>query len=160
MTNSSIEKVGSTPAERPAPKAAARRKPANKKIPEGARKPADHQSAKNDVVEPKIRTIEWGTKAGEPNDDGTPGERVPATYQIDPLSFDDIDFIEAMIDMEGQPEARQAVYAYKALRTLLGPEQLAEYKINEKDPETRRTPFSGTVPFFNHILTELDQGNS
>lgn len=157
---SNIEKVGAEK-ERPAPKAAARRRTPTKNIPDGAKKPADHRSAKEDVVAPDKVTVEWKTKPGERNEDGTPGERIPATYDIDILVFDDIDFVEAMIELDATTsDSERSVHAFKGLKILLGPEQFAQYKDNIRDPETGRASFSDTVPFFNHIVREVKQGNS
>lgn len=157
---SNIEKVGAEK-DRPAPKAAARRRAPAKRIPDGAKKPEDHRSAKEDVVAPDKVTVEWKTKPGEPDEDGNPGERIPATYDIDILVFDDIDFVESMIALDdSNSDSERSVYAFKALRQLLGPEQFAQYKENIRDPETGRASFSDTVPFFNHIVREVKQGNS
>lgn len=160
MSETAIEKVGArNTGDRPAPKGAPRKSRA-KGIPDGAKKPADHQPAKNDVVEPKTTTITWGTQAGKPNADGTPGERIPATYVIDPLDFDDIEFVEALIALDEATEnGTRGVQAYRALRFLLGPEQMARYKENERDPETGRTKFSGTAGLFEHIMEKMNQGN-
>lgn len=160
MSETAIEKVGARTGDRPAPKGAPRKSRA-KAIPDGAKKPADHQPAKNDVVEPAPKTIVWGTQPGEPNEDGTPGERTPAEYVIDPLAFDDLDFVEALIAVdEASDNGTRGVQAYRALRFLLGPEQLDAYKRNERDPETGRIKFSGTATFFEHIMKEMNQGNS
>lgn len=161
MSEAAIEKVGSrTPGDRPGPKGKGR-KPAGKNIPDGAKKPADHQPAKTDVEDSKVVKVKWGTKPGEPDEDGNPTEAVPAEYTIDLEVFDDLDFVEAMIDMDAAgTEAERQIHAYRALRRMLGDKQLVEYKNNSRDPKTGRTSFNDSVGFFNHIVTATKQGNS
>lgn len=155
MTEPKTPKVETT-GGRPSRAAA---KPKQQAIPAGAKKPQDHQPAKADVA-PKDFIITWNTAPGEPNEDGSPGERVPAVYIIPASHFDDIDFMDAMIEMQtAETDADRSMHAYLGIKSLLGPEQFKQYKINERDPETGRTTFSGTIPFFNHVVEEANQGN-
>lgn len=160
-SESRIEKVTPDAANRPGPRGGKPRA-SRSKIPDGARKPQDHQPAKTDVVPSSARTIVWGTKPGPLNEEtGERGEREPAEYEIDPAHFDDIDFMESMIEMgNAATDGERSAYAFLALRQLLGDKQWSQYKQNLRDPETGRGSYSDTVPFFNHVMTEFKQGNS
>ncbi len=110
----------------------------------GARKPADHASAKTDVEAPKVLTIEWHGH----------------TYTITPDAFDDLEFVEAMlaVDDPAMEDAERSVQAFKGVKILLGPAGLAAYKENER--KDGRVSFSGMMDFFNHLIEETKRKNS
>ena len=119
--------------------------PAGKAIPPSAKKPADHQPAKTDVVEAEAIEVEWhGHK-----------------YRIETDAFDDLEFVEAMMDMDSETDdSARAVQAFKGLRQLLGPAGMAAYKENERDKKTGRVSFQGVVLFFNYLMEESKRKNS
>jgi hypothetical protein len=111
----------------------------------GARKPADHASAKTDVEAPKVLEITWhGHK-----------------YVIEPDAFDDLEFVEAMlaVDDPGTEDAERSVQAFRGVRILLGPEGMATYKDNERS-KGGRVSFSGMMEFFNFLMEETKRKNS
>jgi hypothetical protein len=111
----------------------------------GARKPADHASAKTDVEAPKAIEIEWhGHK-----------------YVIEPDAFDDLEFVEAMLAVDDPKveDAERAIQAFKGVKILLGPEGFEQYKDNERS-ETGRVSFSGVMTFFEHLMDETNRKNS
>jgi hypothetical protein len=112
----------------------------------GARKPADHASAKTDVEAPGNIEIEWhGHK-----------------YVITPDAFDDLDFVEAMlaVDDPATENAERSVQAFKGVKILLGPEGMEQYKDNERDKKTGRVTFSGMMEFFQHLMEATNRKNS
>ncbi|UXE04752.1 tail assembly chaperone [Arthrobacter phage Shambre1] len=147
-----VEKVGAGRAAA-RPTAATRKRPSRAKgaVPAGAKKPEDHQSAKTDVAGLKTVVVEYGQDA-----DGN-----PYTYSIEPEAFDDLEFVDAMIALEGSTdEAQRTVAAYQGLKQLLGPEGMELYKTRARDPKTGRVSFSGMIPFFNEVMKASKQGNS
>lgn len=111
----------------------------------GARKPADHAPAKADVEEQKNLEVEWhGHK-----------------YTITPDAFDDLEFVEAMLDVDDPTieDAERSVQAFKGVRILLGPEGMAAYKEHER-AQNGRVSFSGMIDFFNHLMEVTKRKNS
>ena len=139
-----IEKVGNRRA-RPTTERKTRGTTAKKAEAAGARKPADHASAKTDVEAPKSIEIEWHGH----------------NYVIEPDAFDDLEFVEAMlaVDDPKTENAERSVQAFKGVKILLGAEGFDTYKDNERSA-SGRVSFSGVMDFFNHLMEETNRKNS
>ncbi|CAH0296653.1 hypothetical protein SRABI26_04401 [Arthrobacter sp. Bi26] len=120
---------------------AAARRTAPSKVPAGAKKPADHQPAKEDVAGPKDYVITW------PNT--TDPDAVTHEYVIAGENLDDAELVEHFTDNN----------AIAALRIMLGPEGWAEYKENARG-ENGRVTASGATEFLDYALSEMKRGNS
>jgi hypothetical protein len=123
-------------------KAVAKRRAANaSSIPAGAKRPADHQPAKEDVTGPKDTLVRW---PAEEQDGATTHE-----YLIAAENLDDAELLEYFTDEN----------FIGALRIMLGREQWLAYKEHAR-LENGRVTASGAAEFLNHILTEVKRGNS
>lgn len=111
------------------------------KIPAGAKKPADHQPAKEDVTGPKDTIVTWPVT--------TDPEAATHDYLIAGEALDDAELLEYFTDDN----------FVGALRVMLGAEGWAAYKANARG-ENGRVTASGASEFLNHILAEVKRGNS
>lgn len=149
-----IEKV--TPSRTRAARPSTARKGAGSKTAEkaaaaGARVPADHAPAKTDVQPAGLRRIEWRQD---------PETKEPYVYEIDAEEFDDLDYIDAMIEMERAGDGpKGATYAYIAMKQLLGPERMELWKERETAIEGRPR-FTAMMQFFQSTMEQLQKGNS
>jgi hypothetical protein len=112
-----------------------------KAIPAGARKPSDHQPAKEDVTGPKDTVVTW------PNT--TDPDAETHEYLIAGEALDDAELLEHFTD--GNFVA--------ALRSMLGPEGWATYKEHARG-ENGRVTASGARDFLDFTLAEVKRGNS
>jgi hypothetical protein len=125
-------------------KAAAKsRAPRARAIPAGAKKPTDHQPAKEDVTGPQDTTVVWPPQ--ETAEDGV----VSHEYFIAGENLDDAELLEYFTDQN----------FVGALRIMLGPEQWAAYKENARLASGRVTA-SGAAEFLEYVLQEVKRGNS
>ena len=147
---SEIEKVSpSTARPTAARKSRAKAPAAGSAIPAGARKPADHAPAKQDV-QPSVQRIEWRED---------PKTKEPYVYEIDAEDFDDLDYVDALISMEtSKSDSEATAYAYIALKTLLGEDRLELWKQRERLTQGK-AKFSQATAFFNSMMEQLKKGN-
>ena len=101
-------------------------------IPAGAKKPADHAPAKEDVEGPQPVTVEWNGH----------------DYVISPENMDDVEVLEYFTDEN----------FVGALRLILGADQWQSYKDNERN-ESGRVTASGASEFLDHALKAVKRGN-
>jgi hypothetical protein len=89
-------------------------------VPANAKKPADRKApaAKDDATGPADLTVEWGG-----HEYFVPGE-----------AFDDVEFLDAMIDAETKGDD---VAAYRAARSLLGEDVWNEFRANARGANGR-----------------------
>lgn len=113
------------------------------RVPAGAKKPADHQPAKEDVTGPKDTMVTW------PPLDTAPDGTVSHEYFIAGESMDDAELLEYFTDEN----------FIGALRIMLGPKQWLAYKENARN-ENGKVTASGAAEFLNHVLAEVKRGNS
>lgn len=148
-----IEKVTPT-RSRPttARKTAPKKTAAQRAAEAGAKAPADHAPAKTDVKGESVKRIEWR----EDPETGT-----PFVYEIDAEDFDDLDYVDAMIEMERAGEGPAgSTYAYIAMKQLLGPERLELWKEREKLTQAGKVRFTAMLRFFESMMDQLKKGNS
>lgn len=108
------------------------RKPAAKTtVPAGAKKPADRQTAKDDVVG-KITEFDWR---------GT-------TYAVDPDKLDDLEFFEAL---------ETNLFA-TALKRMLGDQQYDRFKNQVREAEGR-VSIKTTETFLTEYMEFANRGN-
>ena len=108
------------------------RKPAAKTtVPAGAKKPADRQTAKDDVVG-KITEFDWR---------GT-------TYAVDPDKLDDLEFFEAL---------ETNLFA-TALKRMLGTQQYDRFKNQVREAEGR-VSIKTTETFLTEYMEFANRGN-
>lgn len=102
----------------------------------GATVPEDHQPAKSDVRKLADTPVEWAGKE----------------YLIEAEAMDDMELLEDLSDGN----------FISALRSMLGPQQWADYKEEHRDPDTGRVKVSdaGASEFLDHCLKELKRKNS
>lgn len=125
----------------PAPNKAVAKQRATSSIPEGAKKPSDHQPAKEDVTGPQDTTV-WWPPVSEDGD-------VSHEYLIEGEALDDAELLEFFTDEN----------FVGALRIMLGPKQWRDYK-DVSRLKSGRVTASGAAEFLNHILAEVKRGNS
>jgi hypothetical protein len=113
------------------------------RVPAGAKRPADHQPAKEDVTGPKDTMVTWPPL--DQAEDGT----VSHEYFIAGESMDDAELLEYFTDEN----------FIGALRIMLGPKQWLAYKENARN-ENGKVTASGAAEFLNHVLAEVKRGNS
>lgn len=115
--------------------AAAKRRAAQpgSKVPANVKQPGDHQPAKSDVQEPQDVEVEWNGH----------------TYVVLAESQDDAELLEHLTDQNH----------VGALMSMLGRPGWAEYKANERDPETGRVTNEGAARFLAHIMETLKRKN-
>jgi hypothetical protein len=109
-------------------------------IPAGAKRPADHQPAKEDVTGPADTLVRWPKEA-----EGVTTHE----YLIAAENLDDAELLEYFTDEN----------FIGALRIMLGREQWLAYKEHAR-LENGRVTASGAADFLNHILAEVKRGNS
>lgn len=126
----------------PVPNKAVTKARANSSIPEGAKLPADHQPAKEDVTGPKDTLVLWPPISEE---EGVTSHE----YLIEAENLDDAELLEYFTDDN----------FIGALRIMLGREQWNAYKEHSRLASGRVTA-SGAAEFLNHILAEVKRGNS
>lgn len=103
------------------------------KIPAGARKPADHQSAKEDVEGPQDQVF----------------EHEGVEYTVSGDSLDDAELLEHFTTNN----------FVGALMKLLGLEQWVQWKEAHRDPETGRVKASDAAQFLNIAMEKLKRKN-
>lgn len=103
------------------------------KVPAGARRPADHQSAKEDVEGPQDQVFEH---------DGV-------TYTVSGDALDDAELLEHFTTNN----------FVGALMKLLGLEQWAEWKEANRDPESGRVKASDAAKFLSVAMDKLKRKN-
>jgi hypothetical protein len=111
-------------------------------IPAEAKKPQDHQPAKEDVTGPKDVTVYWPPRS---EDEGVTSHE----YLIAGENMDDAELLEYFTDEN----------FIGALRIMLGRKQWLAYKDHARLEDGRVTA-SGAAEFLNHILKEVKRGNS
>lgn len=104
------------------------------KIPEGARRPADHASAKEDVEGPKDVTFEY--KGHE--------------YTVDGAAMDDAELMEHFTTNN----------FVGALMLLLGNKQWLAWKGRARNEDTGRVPATAAAEFLEFVLKEVKRKNS
>lgn len=109
--------------------------PANVKAPQD-RKP----SAKDDVEGPADVTVEWNGHE----------------YTIDGSAFDDLEFLDAIVEAE---ESESEVAAFRAAKTLLGQEVWKAFRENERG-ENGRVKASSFMELFAHVMESAQRKNS
>lgn len=102
------------------------------KVPAGANKPADHQTAKADVIN-EVKEFDWR---------GT-------TYNVDPSLIDDLEFFEAL----------ETNMFSTALKKMLGAEQYATFKGQVKESEGR-VSLATTQKFLEEYMEYAQKGKS
>ncbi|WNN93663.1 tail assembly chaperone [Arthrobacter phage CallinAllBarbz] len=111
-------------------------------VPASARKPQDRKpSAKDDVVGPADVTVEWNGHE----------------YTVEGDAFDDLEFLDAIVEAE---EAESEVAAFRAAKALLGAEIWEAFRRNERDPKTGRVKASGFMELFAHVMEVAQRKNS
>lgn len=120
-------------------------------IPAGVRKPADHASAKTDVIPEGIIVVEWRED---------PETKEPYKYQIDSEKLDDLDVVENLIGIDlATNDAGRSTYALKSLQAILGPEDYDLFKQREQITQGK-VKFSATTEFYNSLMEQMNKGNS
>lgn len=110
-------------------------------IPANARKPQDRKpSAKDDAQGPADVTVEWNGHE----------------YTVAGDAFDDLEFLDAIVEAE---ELGSEVAAFRAAKALLGVEVWNAYRANERG-ENGRVKASGFMELFAHIMEEAQRKNS
>lgn len=110
---------------------AAKTAPKKTAVPAGAKKPADRQTAKDDVA-PELRVFNWrGTD-----------------YEVDTDRIDDLEFIEKL---------EQNLFA-SALTMMLGQEQYVTFKDQVKEAEGRVSMMT-TKTFLEEYMEFAGRGN-
>lgn len=111
----------------------AAKRPSRAKVPAGAKQPADHRPAKDDVNGPKDTTVEWqGHK-----------------YLIKGENMDDVELVEHFTDDN----------FVGALRLMLGPQGWRDYKEKSRG-ENGRVSVVDTREFLEFVLDEIKRKNS
>lgn len=110
-------------------------------VPASARKPQDRKpSAKDDVQGPADVTVEWNGHE----------------YTVSGDAFDDLEFLDAIVEAE---ENESEVAAFRAAKALLGAEIWEAYRRNERG-DNGRVKASGFMELFAHVMEEAQRKNS